>query len=187
MVTINELDAYLEPDKATVSDAEVLVIALIKHIILNEESMSKVGAIYNNNFDGILTTNISLIHAINSLPSWDYITYYGGRKVKGDVLKILFLFEKQDDLRFLNEQCDLVVDCQRVPEDIKSDWIAGKKQHINIYNNKNDYIGVHDINYLRPMVRFHEVGSPKPIDIFIYEIENIRLRGLYKPSDEKGM
>ncbi|GEM_PF-1845275 len=185
LISINDLKSYLDSDKTTVSEYERLVIALIRHIVFSEGNTSKFSPKIPESNLGLLTSNLPLLQFIDSLPSWDSITYYGGKTVKGDVLEIRGIFEGQGDLRFLNERCDIVVDCKRNPQEIKFDWNQGKKQSIEVKGANGNTIGWYSIDYFNPEIKFHIVGEPSPERIFIYEIEKIHLGGLYRLGNEK--
>ena len=186
LISINDIKSYLERDDVTMNESERLIISLIHYLVDSEPKSQdfrpEVPAAKINN--DLLTANLQLLGAIDALPSWDSITFYGGMSIKGDILEIRDVFVNQADLGFLNRACDLVFRCKRNPSEIVFDWDNGKNQSIEIYDVEGNLTGLQEMNYQFPKIKFHQVGKERPSCFCVYEIEKIRLRGLYYPKRE---
>ena len=118
----------------------------------------------------------SIVRYINSLPPWDHLVFYGGKRVRGDILSGTEIFEDTNGLDGFNWDCDILFNCERDPNLIKKAWDSGKKMKLEIKVSGREKCAL-NLNYLKPWIKFHVVGEQKPRDISAYEIERLELRG----------
>ncbi len=179
LICISDLEPYLDSDGGTADQSSVFITALIRHI-LKEEQPVKI-QLPESGFHS-LATNLALIKCINDLPSWDHLTYYGGKRIRGDLLSGEEIFEEKSGLEIMRDDCDIIFHCERNPESIRRSWDAGRKMKAEIVTANGRRRITRDLDYLHPEVKFHAVGDAKPKTISMYEIEKIERRGLSRNS-----
>lgn len=188
VVSLSDLDKHLDNDLKNLSKEEIIIISLVRHII-NLEYTDKTKNCLNqawkecSNSDIPLTANIDLIKFIQNLPSWDTIKFYGGKTVRGDILKIQKTFNNlRDDI--LTNDCKISVKTPRNKYEIIDK--INKQEDLTVEIKRNGELKIQtSINPEFSKIKFHKVGSEKPEWISIYSIEEIHLNGLYNQSHEK--
>jgi len=186
----NSLEKFLSQEQDNIPEEKRIIIALIRYCLKQEgnlETNATLHAISDRYKDkNILTMNEKLISYINSLPSWDHVVLFGGKKIRGDVLKIKKIFKSLDNLDFLNDKCVIKVESPRNENDLLEKY--EKSQNIislKIYDINNQLIDTREGNFFKESkLKIHPAGSSKTEFISIYQIEEIHLRGLYKISLE---
>jgi len=114
-----DLEKELEWDKTNLSQDEKYIIALIRYIVKIENNEFSnnfyAHAASKNNFleHRSLAANIELVRFIDKLPSWDRIKFYGGKKIKGDLRKILKTFKTEPPLYVLRRGSKILVKAPR--------------------------------------------------------------------------
>lgn len=174
LICLDKLKPYLDSDGNIPDQSSLFVSSLIRYI-LDEESAARI-QFPDSGFNS-LAANLDLVRSINFLPSWDHLVFFGGKKIRGDVFLDCQIFNNQDDLKILIEDCDIKFHCERNPERIKKDWDSGKNQRAEIVTSNARQSIIKELNYHHPYIRFHAVGDKKPETISVYEIEKVELRG----------
>jgi len=192
VATIQDLEKELEWDRTNLSQEEKYIIALIRYIIKIENNEFSnnfyTNATSKNNFleQKSLAANIELVRFIDKLPSWDRIKFYGGKKIKGDLRKILKTFKTEPPLYVLRRGSKILVKAPRDASEIRNKLENGDDIDILFEIDKKIVERSH-INPLCSRIKFHKVGEEKPDLISIYQIEEIIFDGLYDPAEELGL
>jgi len=190
-ITRDNLENFLNQEHQSLPEEKKVIMALIRYCLKLEgkldNSDSSLHAISDKYKKDMLIMNDDLIDYIEELPSWDHIVLFGGKKVRGDIIKLKKIFKTTDNLECLNYKCKVKVDSPTSEYDLRNRY--KNRQYIiiiNIYDKNDKLIATKEGNsYDDAKIEIIEAGSNKgPRPISIYQVEEIHLQGLYKISNE---
>jgi len=189
-VTRDRLENFLNQEHHSLPEEKKVIMALIRYCLKLEgkldNSDSSLHAISDKYKKDILIMNNNLINYIEGLPTWDHVILFGGKKDRGDILKLKKIFKTTENLECLNYKCKIKVDSPKSEADLINRYKNG--QYIitlNIYDQNDKFMATKEGNpYEDSEIKIHAAGSEKPKSISIYQVEEIHLQGLYKISNE---
>jgi len=185
VISINSLKKLLSDDVASATESDRYIQALIRYVlILEENSPSGCQVPTLQKMSSSLLSNIDLVRYISGLPSWDELTFYGGKKVKGDLLKIRNIFMSNVSAAKLTKSVTVSFDVPRNRHVIEAELTAGQRFVASFFNHKNELIYQDGITVDNPRIKFHKSGSDRPEKYSVYEVEKIKIGGLYSPTEE---
>lgn len=189
-VTRDRLENFLNQEHHSLPEEKKVIMALIRYCLKLEgkldNSDSPLHIISDKYKKDILIMNNNLINYIEGLPTWDHVILFGGKKDRGDILKLKKMFKTTENLECLNYKCKIKVDSPKSEADLINRYKNG--QYIitlNIYDQNDKLMATKEGNpYEDSEIKIHAAGSEKPKSISIYQVEEVHLQGLYKISNE---
>ena len=123
-ITRDNLENFLNQEHQSLPEEKKVIMALIRYCLKLEgkldNSDSSLHAISDKYKKDMLIMNDDLIDYIEELPSWDHIVLFGGKKVRGDIIKLKKIFKTTDNLECLNYKCKVKVDSPTSEYDLRN-------------------------------------------------------------------